>query len=105
MIAARVPRERSLEFAVNPANAVLCVCGKRPTGAAGMYPRPTTSASRNSTANFGLSDGNTAGGIRSVVVQPNGFMYSCQYQFTPAIPKDDTKTLSLTFSCSWARRP
>lgn len=63
------------------------------------------SLSRNSTANFGLSDGNTAGGIRSVVVQPNGFMYSCQYQFTPAIPKDDTKTLSLTFSCSWARRP
>jgi len=31
------------------------------------------------------------------------WQYACQ--FTPPIPKDNTKTLSLTFSQTWARRP
>jgi hypothetical protein len=62
------------------------------------------SMTRQATITFGLTNMNLAGGIRSISM--NGSVgTSHQYQFTPAIPKDNTKTLSLTFSCSWARRP
>jgi hypothetical protein len=61
------------------------------------------SYSRQSTLVYPLANAN--GSIRSILLSPEGLMYDSQYQFTPAIVKDSTKTLSLTFSCSWARRP
>lgn len=50
---------------------------------------------------FGLNNGNDAGGIKSIVFQ---FHCGCyQIQFTPNIPKDATKQLTLTFRHSWTR--
>lgn len=57
---------------------------------------------------LGLNYGNLAGGIGACRVRPcssSGYSPFFQYQFTPAIAKTNTKTLSLTFSQSWARRP
>lgn len=64
----------------------------------------SNSYTRTSMVTAGLTAANVSGGIRSVVVF-SALGYTAQYQFTPAIPKDPTKTLNLTFSCSWARRP
>lgn len=55
------------------------------------------------TMGFGLNEGNLSGGIRSISL-PNKIT-AWQVQFTPAIAKTGTKTLSLTFEFSWARRP
>lgn len=57
---------------------------------------------------IGLSAGNLVGGIGSCRVRicaASSYSSYYQYQFTPAIPKNNTQTLSLTFSQSWARRP
>lgn len=61
------------------------------------------SYTRASTITFGLAYGNI-GGIRSVRATSQGLV-STQWQFTPAIDKDNTKTLALTLSATWARRP
>lgn len=52
----------------------------------------------------GLSSGNVAGGIKSLVLWNKG-TFAAQYQFTPNIMKDSNKTLSLVVSQSWSRRP
>lgn len=49
-------------------------------------------------------DACNVGGIRSVAFGTRSAGY-WQMQFTPAIAKDNTKTLSLTVEVSWARRP
>ena len=53
-----------------------------------------------------IDAGNLAGGIKSFAFY---MMYyaalAFQIQFTPNIAKDNTKTLSLTFTVTWARRP
>lgn len=48
--------------------------------------------------------GNAAGGIGAMqaVFQNSGWAYF-QYSFSPAIPKDNTKTLTLTLRYSWGR--
>jgi hypothetical protein len=51
-----------------------------------------------------LTAGNVAGGLSSVVCSWDS-QCSFQYGVSPAIPKDGTKTLSLNYSYSWARRP
>lgn len=61
---------------------------------------------RGATVSAGLNDSNLSGGIRSIVVGSSG--NGCgfyQIQFDPAIPKNNTKVLSLTIQHSWARRP
>ncbi len=57
---------------------------------------------RDVTITVGASTGNPAGGIGALVFF-TGSNFAWQYQFTPAIPKDNTKTLALTFRVSWAR--
>lgn len=62
------------------------------------------SYARASTVSAGLNQTNLSGGIRSIVIGC-GRAGRYQIQFDPAIPKDNTKVLSLTIQHSWARRP
>lgn len=57
---------------------------------------------RDVTVTLGATIGNPPGGIGAVEFL-TGSTFNWQYQFTPVIPKDNTKTLSLTFRVSWAR--
>lgn len=81
----------------------------------GLIAGPTISSyvsnsyTKTITYTWGISGGNLAGGI--TVVAPyvigdafNGGARPFKIGFTPAIPKDNTKQLSLTFSFTWARR-
>lgn len=52
-----------------------------------------------------LDQGNLAGGVRSVGVTSSSGAGGYQIRFDPAIPKDNTKVLTLTIRHSWARRP
>lgn len=64
------------------------------------------SYTRASAVSAGLNDSNLSGGIRSIMIRSSAAGTSCyQIQFDPAIPKDNTKVLSLTIQHSWARRP
>lgn len=62
------------------------------------------SYSINLTGSFSTSQGNLSGGITALLVNTSTFG-DWQLSVTPAIAKDSTKTLSLTFSVSWARYP
>lgn len=64
------------------------------------------SYARAATVSAGLNDSNLSGGIRSILIRSNPSGTSrYQIQFDPAIPKDNTKVLSLTIQHTWARRP
>ena len=64
------------------------------------------SYTRAATVSAGLNDSNLSGGIRSIWTYASySEIGSYQIQFDPAIPKDNTKVLSLTIQHSWARRP
>ena len=67
------------------------------------------SMQRTTELEFGLSDGNIAGGIKSILfnLQSTSGNSGLQYQmeFTPKVPKDNTKVLRLSFTSSFARRP
>ena len=64
------------------------------------------SYARASTVSAGLNQANFSGGIRSIVnFGYYGGVGRYQIQFNPAIPKDNTKVLSLTIQHTWARRP
>lgn len=60
----------------------------------------------DSTASFGLTDGNVSGGV-SAMLLTMGNPYACFGKFqvgvSPSIPKDGTKTMTLTFRHSWNR--
>lgn len=81
-----------------------------PSGTSSSSPAPTVadvayssgSRIRSVTLTWGLTAGNLAGGIQSIKYNHGFACY--QIQFTPKIPKDATKTLSLTVSHSWARK-
>lgn len=66
-------------------------------------PYDNNSLRQDATLSWGLDAGNVSGGIRSVEFQTGVGSY--QVQFTPAIPKDNTKVLSVGFRVGWARRP
>lgn len=57
---------------------------------------------RESTMTFGLTQGNVAGGIKAISYLHGIGKY--QIGFTPAIPKDGTKILTLKVKTSWARK-
>ena len=63
------------------------------------------SLQRQTTITSGLNDGNLSGGIGAVKVFWYGTNIGYQYGFTPKLPKDNTKTMTLNFTHSWARRP
>ena len=57
-----------------------------------------------------LSQGNIGGGIKSALVKaygshPVGATHAYQLEFSPNIPKDNTKTLKLNFTFSLSRAP
>lgn len=60
-----------------------------------------SSLQRDWTLTWGISNGNLAGGISAIRTKCG--IGTWQFGFTPAIPKDATKVLSLTFRHSWAR--
>lgn len=69
---------------------------------------PYAANSRKSviTISASLIQGNLSGGIKSILVSGAATtLGSYQIEFTPAIPKDDTKTLSLTYDVTWGRQP
>lgn len=51
---------------------------------------------------MGLNQGNLAGGIRSLYIH-QGALGAFQAQFTPNIPKDSTRTLTMPLTIAWAR--
>jgi hypothetical protein len=68
----------------------------------------TSSYSNSGTVTFGLTGGNVSGGISAVdVLLGNSQASRGEYQvgLSPAIPKDATKVLTLSFSSTWARYP
>lgn len=59
------------------------------------------SLARTGTLTLGLSQGNVAGGITSALIPTKLGAY--QISFSPAVPKDATKVLTLGLTLSWAR--
>lgn len=78
-----------------------------PTGTSDLVNTITTAAyvggslQRDGTQTLDLNQGNLAGGITVVKFAFGWCAYQCG--FSPAIPKDGTKTLTLTFRHSWSR--
>jgi hypothetical protein len=83
-------------------------------GAITSYPSGTASSStssldtyvngtytRTGTFSCGLTEGNSAGGIGSIGFKAGFGTFQCS--FTPVIPKDSTKVLTITWSISWGR--
>lgn len=61
----------------------------------------SNSYERTAIASLGLNDGNLAGGIKSVLLRSNKAYW--QASFTPAIPKDNFKTLVMNYTIGWSR--
>lgn len=77
-------------------------------GAVSLVAYVNNSLQRTGSVSLGLSSGNLAGGITGMrLSMPSSSALACDTQMviSPAIPKDDTKTLTLTFSVSWSRYP
>lgn len=68
---------------------------------AGNLAYVNNSLQRDGTKSLGLSEGNFAGGIRSLCWHST--LGRFQQQFDPPIPKTNAKTLSLVVRYSWAR--
>lgn len=63
---------------------------------------------RDFTISAAIAVGNLSGGIDVIVTYLGnslGPIFNTQTLFSPAIPKDSTKTLNMTWRISWARRP
>lgn len=60
------------------------------------------SYTRSGSVTWGITAGNFAAGINSAFIKQGCGSY--QIGFTPAIPKTNAQTLTLTFAHSWARR-
>jgi hypothetical protein len=89
-------------------NGAIGAITSTPAGSSGNISSLTSSTySNNSMAREGnytvtLTNGNLAGGIVSSMA--GWTLGAFQYQFDPAIPKNNTRTLVLNYRISWARR-
>ena len=61
------------------------------------------SLTRSARHTYGLTQANVSGGPRSIVTC--WYFATFQYEFNPVLPKNNTKTMTLDFSITWARRP
>jgi hypothetical protein len=61
------------------------------------------SLQRDGSVSYNLNDGNLSGGIKSCVTYTT--LGAFQFEFNNPIPKDNTKTLTLTHRISWSRYP
>lgn len=92
-----------------PFNGNIGTISQSPSGSQGadaggsMAAYSNNSLTRSGNFAWGLDSGNLAGGIKSIRHQIGGDPIYFQYQFTTAIAKDNTKTLTLGFSFSWDR--
>ena len=102
----------ALDFAIAHNGDIGPVTAGSPSGTLSNLIHVTTLAyssgsyTRAFTVPAGLNDGNLVGGIRSILTgsySEGAGRY--QIQFDPAIPKGNTKVLSLTIQHTWARRP
>jgi hypothetical protein len=76
--------------------------GTNGTVAAGAYTPGTFT--RDDTWNWSISQGNATGGVQAIMIgySIQGFA-QFQYRFTTVIPKDNTKTMSITTRITWTR--
>lgn len=100
----------ALDFAQSFNGDIGAVTASAPSGTSGTLSATPLAYSSGSytravTVSAGLNDSNLSGGIRSIMIRAMSGTSRYQIQFDPAIPKDNTKVLSLTIQHSWARRP
>jgi len=79
-----------------PNSSNMNVSASYSTYTAGTYYRDTT-------ANLTVLQGNVTGGIQALYVPLAGTSSRFQYRFDTPVPKDNTKTFSMTFRSSWNR--
>lgn len=103
--------QMALDWAASFAGDIGTVTALNPSGTSELMSTTSLAYSsgsyaRAATVSAGLDQSNLGGGIRSIVISSNAWGAGrYQIQFDPAIPKDNTKVLSLTIQHSWARRP
>lgn len=100
------PAAVSYSGAIGPiTGAPATASGTNGTSAWSAYTNGTFS--RTMTITGGLAQMNAAGGLRSMMINGSGLSPlrpAWQFEFSPVLPKDATKTLSLTVVFSWSRR-
>lgn len=80
-----------------------------PSGLSTTLPNPTAAAYtsgtyfRAFTSASSISQSNVSGGISAIVFSSS--LGNNQFSVSPVLPKDGTKTMSLTYNVSWARYP
>lgn len=72
-----------------------------------VAPYSPGSYSLTGVSNFAVGQGNVPGGVGRAVIfnSPGSVANSLQASISPVIQKNNTKTLALTWTISWARRP
>lgn len=77
--------------------------GTSSSGTNSMITYSTNSLNKRAYVEFALTSGNFAGGINSFKFN-SLYLGAYQIEFSPTIPKDNTKTFRLDFGVTWARR-
>lgn len=95
------------------AGVVLGAAGSNPTGGGPVLSISNANLSlaaysngtftRTGSYTLSIAQGNAAGGLGAVRIE--GCLYGMQTLFNPVVPKDNTKTLQLTWTITWGRYP